>query len=128
MAGIIGANNQFGRDFGHPSASLQGTILAIYEIGACAGSLITVAFGDALGRRRTIFIGTLVQVLGAVIQVTSTTVRQMLLGRVATGLGVGSLTSTIPTYQSETCAPSNRGKLMAINCTVTLVGVVVAYW
>jgi hypothetical protein len=32
MAGIIGADNQFGKDFGHPSASLQGTILAIYEV------------------------------------------------------------------------------------------------
>jgi hypothetical protein len=35
MAGIIGADNQFGRDFGHPSPSLQGTILAIYEVSRC---------------------------------------------------------------------------------------------
>lgn len=128
MAGIIGANNQFGRDFGHPGAGLQGTILAIYEIGACAGSLITFALGDALGRRRTIFVGTLVQVVGAVIQVTSNTIPQILLGRVVTGVGVGSLTSTIPTYQSETCPPRNRGRLVAIDCTVTLIGVVMAYW
>jgi hypothetical protein len=32
MAGIIGANNKFGNDFGHPSAGLQGTILAVYEV------------------------------------------------------------------------------------------------
>lgn len=32
MAGIIGANNQFGKDFGHPGAGLQGTILAVYEV------------------------------------------------------------------------------------------------
>lgn len=32
MAGIIGADNQFGKDFGHPTAGLQGTILAVYEV------------------------------------------------------------------------------------------------
>jgi hypothetical protein len=32
MAGIIGADNQFGMDFGHPDAGLQGTILAVYEV------------------------------------------------------------------------------------------------
>jgi hypothetical protein len=39
MAGIIGADNQFGKDFGHPSASLQGTILAIYEVSISIGFL-----------------------------------------------------------------------------------------
>jgi hypothetical protein len=35
MAGIIGADNQFGQDFGHPTAGLQGTILAVYEVRPC---------------------------------------------------------------------------------------------
>lgn len=32
MSGIIGANNQFGKDFGHPNAGQQGTIAAVYEV------------------------------------------------------------------------------------------------
>ena len=32
MAGIIGADNEFGMNFGHPDAGLQGTILAVYEV------------------------------------------------------------------------------------------------
>jgi hypothetical protein len=32
MAGLIGADNQFGMDFDQPDPSLQGTIVAIYEV------------------------------------------------------------------------------------------------
>jgi MFS family permease len=72
--------------------------------------------------------GTLVQIVGTVIQITAWNVPQIIVGRVVTGLGIGALTSTIPTYQSETCPPKNRGRVLAIDCTVTLIGVVMAYW
>jgi hypothetical protein len=36
MSGIIGADNQFGKDFGHPNAGLQGTIAAVYEVNPSA--------------------------------------------------------------------------------------------
>lgn len=32
MSGIIGANNQFGKDFNHPDANLQGIITSIYDV------------------------------------------------------------------------------------------------
>ena len=32
MAGFIGADNQFRKDFNHPSAGLQGTLLAVYKV------------------------------------------------------------------------------------------------
>lgn len=35
MSGIIGANNQFGRDFDTPGTSLQGIIVSIYDVRVC---------------------------------------------------------------------------------------------
>lgn len=32
MSGIIGANNRFGRDFNEPDASMQGNIVALYDV------------------------------------------------------------------------------------------------
>jgi hypothetical protein len=32
MSGIIGADNQFGRDFGSPNEDLQGIIVSIYDV------------------------------------------------------------------------------------------------
>ena len=32
MAGLIGADNRFGKDFGHPDANMQGNIVALYDV------------------------------------------------------------------------------------------------
>lgn len=32
MSGLIGADNQFGRDFKSPDAKLQGLIVSIYDV------------------------------------------------------------------------------------------------
>lgn len=53
------------------SASLQGTVVAIYEIGCLVGSLLAFAFGERLGRRRMIMTGCGVLILGTIIQTTS---------------------------------------------------------
>lgn len=32
MSGIIGANNQFGKDFNSPDSNLQGIIVSVYDV------------------------------------------------------------------------------------------------
>lgn len=32
MSGIIGADNEFGREFDHPDSNLQGLIVSIYDV------------------------------------------------------------------------------------------------
>lgn len=32
MSGIVGAENRFARDFGHPDAGMQGNIVALYDV------------------------------------------------------------------------------------------------
>lgn len=56
MGGVIN-NPPFINTFHNPSASLVGTIVTIYEIGCCAGSIITALVEEHLGRRKSIFIG-----------------------------------------------------------------------
>ncbi|PIL23206.1 MFS general substrate transporter [Ganoderma sinense ZZ0214-1] len=107
MSGIIGADNQFGRDFGHPNPTTQGTIVAIYDIGCAIGSLVTFFWGESIGRKRMIMAGAATMLVG-------------------TGNGFNS--SSIPVYQSETCGGMVRGALVCLNSTVTIVGLVIAYW
>lgn len=57
-------NEPFQTTFSNPSASLLGTIVAIYEIGCCVGALVTAVFGEALGRRKTIAIGAVLMLAG----------------------------------------------------------------
>ncbi|KAG5734877.1 Sugar transporter STL1, partial [Termitomyces sp. T112] len=128
MSGIIGADNQFGKDFNHPDPTTQGTIVAIYDIGCAVGSLIVFFYGEAIGRKRMIMSGAATMLVGTAILTSSTTLAQLYVGRVVTGIGNGFNSSSIPVYQSETCGGEVRGKLVSLNSTVTIIGLVIAYW
>ncbi|QRV72389.1 Sugar (and other) transporter [Ceratobasidium sp. AG-Ba] len=124
----LGADNQFGRDFGSPSPTAQGTIVAIYDIGCAVGSLLCFTFGQKLGRRRMIMLGASTMLVGTAILTSSTTRAQLIVGRVVTGTGNGFNASSIPVYQSETCEGRIRGALVSLNCAITILGLVIAYF
>ncbi|KIJ53831.1 hypothetical protein M422DRAFT_73963 [Sphaerobolus stellatus SS14] len=128
MSGIIGANNQFGEDFNHPSPTMQGTIVAIYDIGCAIGSIATFFFGESLGRTRTLMVGSSIMLIGTAILTSATTRTQLIFGRIITGLGNGCNTSSIPVYQSEMSSGAVRGALVCFDCAITIVGLVIAYW
>lgn len=128
MSGIIGADNQFGRDFGNPNPTTQGTIVAIYDIGCAVGSLFVFVFGERIGRKRMIMTGAITMIIGTAILTSSTTRTQLYVGRIVTGIGNGFNSSSIPVYQSETCGAHIRGSLVCLNSTITIVGLVIAYW
>ncbi|KAL2833959.1 general substrate transporter [Aspergillus pseudoustus] len=128
MAGIIGAENRFGRDFNNPDAEMQGNITALYDIGCVVGSIVCYFVGERFGRRTMLINGGGIMIIGSVILATSETVAQLIVGRIVTGIGNGMNSSTAPVYQSE-CAPARyRGALLTLQGTFTILGVVIAYW
>lgn len=50
MAGIIGANNGFGRDFNSPGGNMQSNVTALYDIGCVIGSIVCYFIGERFGR------------------------------------------------------------------------------
>ncbi|PYH90156.1 hypothetical protein BO71DRAFT_487349 [Aspergillus ellipticus CBS 707.79] len=53
---------------GHGSSSLQGTVVAIYEIGCFFGAIIALLVGERIGRRMCIIAGCIVLSIGAALQ------------------------------------------------------------
>ncbi|KAJ8125867.1 hypothetical protein O1611_g7771 [Lasiodiplodia mahajangana] len=107
MSGII--TGPFFRDYFHnPSRAEIGTMVAILEIGAFISSLIVGRVGDIIGRRKTILYGSMIFFVGGALQTFATNMPMMMLGRVIAGLGVGSLSTIVPVYQSEISPPHNR--------------------
>ncbi|KAK5259128.1 hypothetical protein LTR40_006573, partial [Exophiala xenobiotica] len=96
LSGIIGADNQFGRDFNSPDANTQGLIVSVYQLGNVGGSIAMFLWGDHLGRKRSIFWATIVMLIGAILQTASVNRGMMYASRIITGLGNGANTSTIP--------------------------------
>lgn len=79
---------------GH-SRNWKNPCFAPKEIGCFMGALSNLWIGDKLGRRRTIILGGLVMIVGAILQTTSINYSMMLVARVITGLGNGLNVSTI---------------------------------
>ncbi|OJI98331.1 hypothetical protein ASPVEDRAFT_147571 [Aspergillus versicolor CBS 583.65] len=135
MAGLL-TGDAFVRTFpeidttegGHGNSSLQGTVVAIYEIGCFFGAIASLLVGERLGRRWCIMAGCIILSIGAILQATAFGIPQMIVGRIVAGVGNGLNTSTIPVWHSELSKASSRGKGLAIELVINIFGVMTAYW
>lgn len=127
MSGII-TGPYFKDYFNQPTAVELGSMVAILEIGAFISSLMVGRIGDMLGRRKTILYGSLIFVVGGALQTFATGLYMMLLGRIIAGLGVGTLSTIVPVYQSEISPPHNRGRMGCIEFTGNILGYAVSVW
>ncbi|KAF9058050.1 general substrate transporter [Panaeolus papilionaceus] len=109
-------------------ATLQSLLVAIYEIGCLIGALSNLWVGDAIGRRRTIALGGVIMIIGAILQAASFSYTQILIARVITGLGNGLNTSTVPAYHAECSSPERRGSLIMLEGSLITFGIMVSYW
>lgn len=125
--------------------------MAAYNLGCFVGSIPTIWIGNWLGRRKTIFLGSFIMVIGAILQCTAYQLPQLIVGRIVTGLGTytplslslslsyvsrvkancvgnGMNTSTVPTWQSECCKSNRRGQLVMIEGAMITCGITISYW
>ncbi|TEY79613.1 hypothetical protein BOTCAL_0043g00170 [Botryotinia calthae] len=110
------------------SGAIQALVVAIYEIGCLLGSFFIIGFGDKLGRRRAVLLGTVIMLIGTAIQASSFGMAQLIVGRIVTGVGNGMNTSSIPVWQSEMAPPKIRGFLVLFEGALIAGGIMVSYW
>jgi MFS family permease len=75
---------------------MLGLIVALYEVGCFLGAIITSVVGEGLGRRKSIMIGAVIMLIGAILQATSYGRPQMIVARIISGVGMGFINSTVP--------------------------------
>ena len=126
--GNVIINENFLETFGHPSATTQGTMTSIYNIGCFVGAMSTIITGDIFGRPRQIMLGSTVIAVGAIIQTASYGVPQMMVGRVVAGMGTGMNTATAGVWQAETSKMRSRGKLVIIQMANCITGFSISNW
>ncbi|TFY83831.1 hypothetical protein EWM64_g200 [Hericium alpestre] len=113
----------------HPNhATLQSFVVAIYEIGCLIGALSNLWIGDRLGRRKTIILGGIIMIIGAILQASSYGYAQMVVARIVTGLGNGLNTSTVPSYHAECSSAAKRGSFIMIEGSLIAFGIMISYW
>lgn len=109
-------------------SNLQGTIVAIYDIGCLSGCILCGIFGQKLGRRTYIVIGGILMVIGAGLQAGAHGTSYLIVGRVIAGIGNGLETTMVPIWVAETSKAGNRGALIATQLTIVILGLTIAYW
>lgn len=109
-------------------SNIEGISVASYNVGCFMGSIACIWVGDILGRRKTIFTGSAIMVIGATLQCSAFQLSQFIVGRIITGIGNGLNTSTVPTWQSECSKSHRRGQLVMIEGALITGGICLSYW
>ena len=66
--------------------------------------------------------------IGAILQISSYSTSQMIVGRIVAGLGNGLNTATAPVWQAETSKAAWRGKLVVIELILNIAGFSLSNW
>ncbi|KAI8149231.1 general substrate transporter [Fennellomyces sp. T-0311] len=108
--------------------TMRGGIVASYYCGSLLGSFIGGWTGDKLGRIKCILIGCVWGIVGASLQTAAMNVPWMICSRIITGVATGYLNAIVPVWSAETSHATSRGMFIAMEFTLNIFGVVVAYW
>ncbi|KAF2996902.1 hypothetical protein E8E13_005643 [Curvularia kusanoi] len=111
-----------------PDSNIIGAINATFSGGAVFGSLMGGFTMDSLGRRKTIMIGAIINLIGAVLQCAAQNLAMVLVGRIMAGWAVGILSMSVPVYQSECAHPKIRGMIVGIAQQMIGIGFIVSTW
>ncbi|KAJ3546963.1 hypothetical protein NM208_g1737 [Fusarium decemcellulare] len=107
---------------------LQGGIVSVYYLGTLFGCLLGGWVGDKIGRIKTIALGSVWAMVGAALQCSAQNHNWMICSRAVNGIGTGILNAIVPVWATETAEHTSRGQFIAIEFTLNIFGVVVAYW
>lgn len=76
-------------------ANTQAAGVAIYQIGCWLGSLLILFYGERWGRKSSTFWGSLIMIIGTIMQAASFEYGLFVAGRVVGGIGNGMVTSSM---------------------------------
>lgn len=114
------------QDFGLDSFQ-QSSVVSVLLLGAIVGALFTGRVADRIGRRTTIGALAVIFIIGIAVAALANGYAMLMLGRVVMGLGVGGVSSIVPTYLSEISPAQIRGRMLTLNQLLITIGLLVAY-
>lgn len=127
MGGLT-TSPEFLNTFGNPGSALLAFLISSYEIGALSGAMFQFVLGDRVGRKPNNIAGAVVVAIGALLQASSFGLPQFLVGRIVSGFGLGTMTTVIPIWLAECAQPKSRGRMMAMQLSNLIMGLIIANW
>ncbi|XP_037295618.1 solute carrier family 2, facilitated glucose transporter member 1 isoform X3 [Manduca sexta] len=107
---------------------LWSSVVSIFIVGGCTGSIMGAFFADKLGRKRATIVTSGLWIIGALLFLLcerANSVEMLILGRLVVGLSAGLTTAIVPMYLTELAPPELTGA-MGVACPMGVnVGVLV---
>lgn len=134
MMSLINTNKDYLQTMGITEEDpLVGVIVSVYYLGCAVGAVLFSRYADLTGRKNGIFACLSTATLGNLIMFAAglgynrgaRTI--MFLGRIIMGLGVGGVDSIIPVYSSELSEDDSRGRALAQEFQMNVLGLNIAF-
>ena len=125
MTDVIASPNFLAYFNTNPGTPIIGAINSTFSGGAVFGALTGGLTMDRFGRRKTILIGSLICLVGGILQAAAMNLAMMLVGRILAGWAVGLMSMSVPVYQSECAHPRIRGLIVGLAQQMIGVGFIV---
>lgn len=102
-------------------------IVGAFLGGGALSTLIAGFTADAIGRKKTIILSTIIFIAGVIIIISAHSYEHLLIGRIIQGIGIGMQIIVLPMYLAETAPPEVRGRSVTLFQLFLTAGIVLAY-
>jgi sugar porter (SP) family MFS transporter len=109
------------------SPFLEGIIISSLFLSAMVGAPLGGTIADKIGRKKALILAGALFFLGSLSMAFAPTISILILGRIITGIGLGTVSIIAPLYISELSTSSNRGKMVTFNILGITFGALLAY-
>ncbi|KAH9209568.1 general substrate transporter [Leptodontidium sp. 2 PMI_412] len=113
---------------GTHQAVTQGGVTASMAGGSLLGALFSSLVSDKYGRRDSLFIGSVVFVIGSALMAAVRNLQMLIVSRIVNGFAVGILTSQGPILLAEISLPKMRGRLITFQQWSITWGILIMYF
>lgn len=114
--------------FKTPNSAMQGFITASMSLGSFVGSLLSSFVSEPFGRRASLFICSILWMIGAAIQSSAQNTTQLIFGRLISGFGMGFGSSVAPVYGSELAPRKVRGLIGGLFQFSVTLGIMIMFF
>lgn len=111
----------------HPTGAYLGLINATQALGGCAAYPLMSIVAQRSGRKRSLYIGLSLILLGSALQAGAATRQMFIASRLLVGMS-SAFFGAVPLLVGETAYPTHRGVVTALFMTLYYVGAFLASW
>ncbi|KAG9037811.1 hypothetical protein FRB95_004098 [Tulasnella sp. JGI-2019a] len=128
MANGLQLISQWHSYFGEPEGSTLGLLTSVQNIGGFIALPLAPYVTDGLGRRKGIFLGSVIMLGGVALQAASSSVGQFIAARGMIGFGLTFSMNAAPLLVTELAYPTQRGPVTALYNVTWYIGSIISAW